>query len=178
MIRLALAPSWIAVLSFDLRCATLVLPIAIGRLGSSSPRSLPKQAFNACRQHIVSAAIPIASDAPASQTSRGFLPWRFADAGPRVRRATVMGPASENLTISGAAKTRFYPITSSMPASPVHSGNPAFRRPSVSSFAFDCPPRAIHEVIVKAGSTPSRRAAASRASASRPRWAKAAARQR
>ena len=59
-----------------------------------------------------------------------------------------------------------------------HSGNPAFRRPSISSFAFDCPPRAIHADIVKAGSTSSRRAAASRASASRPRWAKADARQR
>jgi hypothetical protein len=59
-----------------------------------------------------------------------------------------------------------------------HSGNPALRRPSISSFAFDCPPRAIHADIVKAGSTSSRRAAASRASASRPRWAKAEARQR
>jgi len=60
----------------------------------------------------------------------------------------------------------------------VHSGNPAFRRPSITSFAFDCPPRAIHAEIVKPGSTSSRRAAASRASASRPRWAKADARQR
>lgn len=50
-----------------------------------------------------------------------------------------------------------------------HSGNPAFRRPSVISFAFDCPPRAIHEDIVNAGSVSSRRAAASRASTSRPR---------
>jgi hypothetical protein len=41
--------------------------------------------------------IPTASDAPFRQTSRGFLPWRFADAGPGVRRAAVMGPASENL---------------------------------------------------------------------------------
>jgi len=49
MIRLALASPWIAVLSFDLRCATLVLPIAIGRLRSSSPQSLPSKAFNACR---------------------------------------------------------------------------------------------------------------------------------
>jgi hypothetical protein len=57
-----------------------------------------------------------------------------------------------------------------------HSGNPAFRRPSVNSFAFDRPPRAIHADIVKAGSTSSIRAAASRASASRPRWAKADAR--
>ena len=59
-----------------------------------------------------------------------------------------------------------------------HSGSPAFRSPSVSSVAFDCPPRAIHEEIVKAGSTSRRHAAASRASASRPRWAKADARQR
>src|ERR1700716_4674697 len=41
--------------------------------------------------------IPIASDAPLHHTSRGFLPWRFAYAGPGVRRATIMGPASENL---------------------------------------------------------------------------------
>src|ERR1700736_3988060 len=59
-----------------------------------------------------------------------------------------------------------------------HSGSPAFRSPSVSSVAFDCPPRAIHEEIVKAGSTSRRHDAASRASASRPRWAKADARQR
>src|SRR4029077_18661626 len=30
-----------------------------------------------------------------------------------------------------------------------HSGNPAFRRPSINSFALDCPPRAIHADIVK-----------------------------
>src|ERR1700732_374915 len=59
-----------------------------------------------------------------------------------------------------------------------HPGSPAFRSPSVSSVAFDCPLRAIHEEIVKAGSTSRRHAAASRASASRPRWAKADARQR
>jgi len=67
-------------------------------------------------------------------------------------------------------------ITSSSRASTVHSGNPAFRRPSVTSCAFDCPLQAIHPD--KAGLTSSRRAAASRASASRPRWAKADARQR
>jgi hypothetical protein len=59
----------------------------------------------------------------------------------------------------------------------LHSGSPAFRRPSISSFAFDFPVRAIHPVIVKVGSNSSTRAAASRASASRPRWAIAAARQ-
>jgi hypothetical protein len=69
-------------------------------------------------------------------------------------------------------------ITSSSRASTVHSGNPAFRRPSVTSCAFDCPPQALHPDIVKAGLTSSRRAAASRASASRPRWAKADARQK
>src|SRR3984893_14763720 len=34
---------------------------------------------------------------------RGFLHWRFAYAGPGVRRATVMGPASANLHRSGLA---------------------------------------------------------------------------
>jgi len=58
-----------------------------------------------------------------------------------------------------------------------HSGNPAFRSPSINSFAFDRPPRAMNSEIVKAGSVSSTRAAASRASASRPRWAKADARQ-
>ena len=48
-----------------------------------------------------SAKIPIASDAQPRHNSRGFLPWRFAYAGPGVRRATVMGPASANLHISG-----------------------------------------------------------------------------
>jgi alpha/beta hydrolase fold len=81
-----------------------------------------------------------------------------------------------------AAKLRDGPIADScaaaefdhpsMPVSPVHSGNPALRSPSINSFAFDCPPPAIHEDIVKAGSVSS-----TRASASRPRWANADARQ-
>src|ERR1700730_11325521 len=42
--------------------------------------------------------IPIASDARPFHTSRGFLHWRFAYAGPhRARRTTFMGPASANL---------------------------------------------------------------------------------
>ena len=41
--------------------------------------------------------IPIVYAAPPTSPSRGFLPWRFAYAGPGVRRATIMGPASENL---------------------------------------------------------------------------------
>jgi hypothetical protein len=33
---------------------------------------------------------------------RGFLPWRFSDAGPqRARHWPVIGPSSENLHISG-----------------------------------------------------------------------------
>ena len=43
------------------------------------------------------AKIPIVSDARLHQTSRGFLPWRFAYAGPGVRRPTFMGPPSANL---------------------------------------------------------------------------------
>ena len=93
--------AWIAVLPFDLRCAPPVLPITIGRPGSSPPRSLPKQDFNAIPQQTASAEIPIASsDAHPRHTSRGFLPCRFADAGPRVRRATVVGPPSANLHIT------------------------------------------------------------------------------
>src|SRR6266436_4994776 len=37
--------------------------------------------------------IPIASDASPRHTSRGFLHWRFAYAGPGARRSTFMGPA-------------------------------------------------------------------------------------
>ena len=59
-----------------------------------------------------------------------------------------------------------------------YSGTPALRRPSIISFEFDWPPRSIHADIVKAGSSSAIRAIASRASASRPRWAKAEARQR
>src|SRR6266478_5145318 len=105
MIRLARAQPGIAVLSFDLRCATPVPPVATGRNVSPPPRSLPKQAFNATRQQTASTEIPIASDARSLHTSRGFLPRRFAYAGPGVRRATIMGPASANLHTSGRSIT-------------------------------------------------------------------------
>ena len=52
-------------------------------------------------QQTAGAEIPIASDARTLHTSRGFLPRRFAYAGPAVRRSTFMGPASANLHISG-----------------------------------------------------------------------------
>jgi hypothetical protein len=35
----------------------------------------------------------------------------------------------------------------------LHSGSPAFRRPSVNSFAFEYPPRVINADIVKAESS-------------------------
>ena len=97
MIRLGLAPPRLALLSLDLHCAMQLLPIAIQPLGSSPARSLPKQAFNGLRQQTVCTEIPIASNAPPRHTSRGFLPWRFAYAGPRVRRTTFTGPPSANL---------------------------------------------------------------------------------
>jgi hypothetical protein len=63
MTMLAIAPPRIAVLSFDLRCATPAPSILIGRSGSSPLQSLPNKAFNAPWQHTASTAIPIASDA-------------------------------------------------------------------------------------------------------------------
>src|SRR6202022_1219868 len=51
--------------------------------------------------------VPIASDARPRHTSRGFLLWRFAYAGPGVRRATVMGPASPNLHKLGSRCNSF-----------------------------------------------------------------------
>ena len=101
MTMLALAPLSIAVVSFDLRSATPVLHVATAWSGSSLHRPPSKQAFNAPRQQTASVEIPIASDAKPRHTFRGFLPWRFAYAGPGVRRATVMGPASANLHSGG-----------------------------------------------------------------------------
>ena len=91
MTMLALAPPRIAISSFNLRRLTLGLPIAIGPPNPSPHRPLPKEAVNARRPRTAAAEIPIASDAPPRHTSRGFLPWRFAYAGPGVRRATIMG---------------------------------------------------------------------------------------
>src|SRR5665647_285298 len=106
MTMLALASPWMAVLSFDLRCATQVLPIARGRPGAPTPRSLPKQVVNGNRQHTARAEIPIAADARPHQTSRGFLPWRFAYAGPTV---SVAPPSSGRhpQTSKGGNRGRF-----------------------------------------------------------------------
>src|ERR1700692_1513419 len=97
MTMLAVAPPWTTASTSNLRRTTSVLPIAIDRPSSPPLRPLPKEAVNAPRQQTASAEIPIAADALLRHTSRGFLPWRFAAAGPGVRRATGMGPASENL---------------------------------------------------------------------------------
>src|ERR1700738_1487612 len=100
MTMLAVAPPWTTASSSNLRRTTSVLPIAIDRPSSS----LPKKAVNARRQQTASAEISIASDAPQCPPSRGFLPWRFADAGPGVRGAVIMGPASENLHNNGSRR--------------------------------------------------------------------------
>jgi hypothetical protein len=68
-----------------------------------------------------------------------------------------------------ATKRGIYSITYRRTRARAHSGNPAFRRPSINSFKCDCLRRPILADIVKAGSVSSRRAAASRASPSRPR---------
>src|ERR1700692_4742135 len=80
---LVLAPARIAISSFNLRRSTPVLPIVIGRPNPSPHRPLPKDAVNARRLQTAAPEIPIASDAPSRHTSRGFLPWRFAYAGPQ-----------------------------------------------------------------------------------------------
>jgi len=55
--------------------------------------------------------IPIASDVPPRPTSRGFLPWRFSDAGPGVRGAVVMGRHPKTFTstdVRGATKEQSF----------------------------------------------------------------------
>ena len=100
MTMLAVAPPRTTALLINLRGATLVLPIAIDKTNSPSHRPLPKRRSTLrC-----STEIPIASDAPPRPTSRGFLPWRFADVGPRARGATFMGPTSENLHKLGSGQ--------------------------------------------------------------------------
>jgi hypothetical protein len=119
MTMLVVAPPWTTALSINLRCTTPVLPIAIGRPSSPPLPPLPKAAVNARRQQTASAEIPIASDAQLRHTSRGFLPWRFSDAGPRVRGAAIMGRHPKTFTQpdSCAAASGCYSITSSARAS-------------------------------------------------------------
>ena len=99
MTMLAVAPPWTTASSINLCCATPVLPVAIGQLSSPPLRPLPKELLNARGQQITSAENPIASDALLRPTSRGFLPWRFADAGPGVRGTIIMGRHPKTFTI-------------------------------------------------------------------------------
>src|ERR1700682_6707437 len=87
MISLPLAQPGTVVLSFDLCCATPVLPVATGRQCSAPRRPPPREVINAPRQQAASVQIAIASDAQLRHTSRGFLLWRFAYAGPHVSAA-------------------------------------------------------------------------------------------
>ena len=75
MTMLAVALPWTTALSINLRCVTLLLPIAIDRPSPPRHRPLPNEAVNAPQQQTASAEIPIASDAPLRHTSRGFLVW-------------------------------------------------------------------------------------------------------
>jgi hypothetical protein len=108
MTMLAVALPWTTALSINLRCATPLLPIAIDRPSPPLHRPLPNEAVNAPQQQTASAEIPIASDAPLRHISRGFLPWRFADAGPAARGAVIMGRHPKTFT------------TTEVPASFVH----------------------------------------------------------
>src|ERR1700738_16119 len=114
MTLLVVAPPWTTALSVNLRCATPVLPIAIGRPTSSPFRPLPTQAVKEPRQQPASAEIPIASDAQLRHTSRGFLPWRFADAGPRSARRRHHGAG-----IRKPSQTRKLPARATMYADPL-----------------------------------------------------------
>src|SRR5271163_1606617 len=119
MIRLARALPGIAVMAFDLRCATPVLPVATAQHVPSAPRSLPK----ATRQQTASTKIPIASDARPRHTSRGFLPWRFAYAGPGARSHTFMGAG-----IRKPSQKRKGPGIGSMSASHLPTDMSRYRR--------------------------------------------------
>src|SRR6266704_5392710 len=54
--------------------------------------------------------IPIACDAPSRPTSRGFLPWRFADAGPGVRGAVIMGRHPKPFTLAEVIRSSSPPL--------------------------------------------------------------------
>jgi hypothetical protein len=87
MVMLVVATPRPTASSINLRCVTPVPAIAIDRPSSPPLLSLPTEVLNAPWQPTASDEIPIASDAPSRPTSRGFLPWRFAYAGPSVSAA-------------------------------------------------------------------------------------------
>ena len=107
MTMLAVALLTIVAVSFHLRGATPILPLAIGR-PASSYLSPAEQASNPPQQKTASVQIPIAPDAQLRHTSRGFLPWRFAYAGPRVRAAPPSwGRHPQTFTIAVIAEHNF-----------------------------------------------------------------------
>ena len=82
----------------DRHYAIPLLPISNRPTGLVANATLPKPSLNVRRRHTASDEITIASDAPSLHTSRGFLPWRFAYAGPPACTAPPSGwPASANL---------------------------------------------------------------------------------
>ena len=81
------------------------------------------------------------------QTSRGFLPWRFSDAGPAVRRDHRAGPASENLHKIGSGDRPFRcPLrpgertSSAGPWARARLRDATARRPATASSAVTAPP--------------------------------------
>jgi len=71
-------------------------------VASSPPMSRP-------RRQTADAEIPVASDARPRHTSRGFLPWKFAYAGPGVDRATIMRPHPRTFTNSTVRRGSIWP---------------------------------------------------------------------
>ena len=139
---LAVAPPWTTAPSINPRRATPILPIAIGRPSSPPHRPLAKQPVNTPRQQTPRDEIPIASDAPHCSTSRGFLPWRFAYAGPRVRRATVMGRHPQTFTKTEVGPlqrhVRSSPDSRHCPASPACSKVPGTDNLKISAACALC----------------------------------------
>jgi hypothetical protein len=93
MTRLDLVPPWIAVLSFDLHCEMPLLPFAAGRSGSWPFDPFPNKRSIHIANRNAKAEIPIAFDARPLSTSRGFLPRRFAYAGPSCAPRHLHGAA-------------------------------------------------------------------------------------
>ena len=63
----------------------------------ASPQPTPRIASYSITRTIGGTQIPIARDEPPSLPSRGFLPWRFSDAGHPCAWHLRQRPASENL---------------------------------------------------------------------------------
>src|SRR5664279_1433964 len=75
-------------------CALFATPNSL-KLQEQRKAFSPIRKVRAISQKLYSHSQP--SDAPPRHTSRGFLHWRFAYAGPGARGAVSVGPASANL---------------------------------------------------------------------------------